>query len=135
LPAGGAVHTHASNHRNISRIIAPPPAAFSHVNYFYMQILIVHAHIKSEFIEAFKAATIINAESSSKEPGIASFELLQQQDDPSRFVLVEVYRDADAPAKHKASAHYNAWIETVNDMFVTPRTRAFYNKIAPSDAA
>ena len=100
-----------------------------------MHILIVHAHIKPEFIDAFKAATIINAENSAREPGIARFELLQQQDDPARFVLCEVYRDAAAPARHKESAHYNAWIETVGDMFVTPRTRAFYTNIAPDDAS
>jgi quinol monooxygenase YgiN len=100
-----------------------------------MHIMIVHAHIKTEFIEAFKAATLINAENSAREPGIARFELLQQQDDPSRFVLVEVYRNAEAPAKHKESAHYNTWIATVNDMFVTPRTRAFYTNLAPGDAA
>jgi len=99
-----------------------------------MQILIVHAQIKTEFIEAFKAATKINAESSAKEPGIARFELLQQQDDPSRFVLLEVYRDAAAPAKHKETAHYNKWVETVADMFVTPRTRAFYTNLVPDDA-
>ncbi len=98
-----------------------------------MQTLIVHAQIKPEFIDAFKAATVINAENSAREPGIARFELLQQQDDPSRFVLVEVYRDAEAPAKHKTSAHYNTWIETVKDMFVTPRTRALYTHIAPAD--
>jgi quinol monooxygenase YgiN len=100
-----------------------------------MLILIVHAHIKTEDIEAFKAATRINAENSAKEPGVARFEFLQQQDDPSRFVLVEVYRNPEAPAKHKESAHYNAWIETVNDMFVTPRTRAFYTNIVPDDGA
>ena len=100
-----------------------------------MLTLIVHAHIKTEFIDAFKAATLINAASSLKEPGVARFELLQQQDDPARFVLCEAYRDADAPAKHKESAHYNAWIATVGEMFVTPRTRAFYTSIAAADAA
>jgi quinol monooxygenase YgiN len=100
-----------------------------------MHILIVHAHIKPEFIDAFIAATKINAENSAREPGVARFELMQQQDDPARFVLCEVYRDAAAPARHKESAHYNAWIETVNDMFVTPRTRAFYTNLAPADAA
>jgi autoinducer 2-degrading protein len=100
-----------------------------------MQILIVHAQIKPEFIDAFIAATKINAENSAKEPGIARFEFLQQQDDPSRFVLCEVYRDAAAPAKHKETAHYNTWIETVNDMFVAPRTRALYTNLAPPDDA
>ena len=99
-----------------------------------MHILIVHAHIKTEFIEAFKEATKINAAHSGKEPGVARFELLQQQDDPARFVLYEVYRDPGAPAKHKETAHYNAWVETVSEMFVAPRTRAFYTNIAPPDA-
>jgi quinol monooxygenase YgiN len=100
-----------------------------------MQILIVHARVKAEFIDAFKQATIINAENSAKEPGVARFDFMQQQDDPSKFVLYEVYRDADAPAKHKATAHYNAWLEKVGDMFEEPRTRALYTNVSPSDAA
>jgi quinol monooxygenase YgiN len=99
-----------------------------------MQILVVQAHIKAEFIDAFKQATTINAEHSAKEPGIAQFGFLQQQDDPSRFVLIEVYRDAGAPAQHKAAAHYNAWVETVGPMFVEPRTRALYTNVFPTDA-
>jgi autoinducer 2-degrading protein len=97
-----------------------------------MQILIVHAHIKAECIDAFIAATRINAESSAKEPGVARFEFLQQQDDPSRFVLYEAYRDPDAAAAHKQTSHYNAWVEKVADHFVAPRTRAFYTKLVPS---
>ena len=64
-----------------------------------MHILIVQARIKPEFIEAFKQATTVNAENSAKEPGVARFDFLQQQDDPSKFVLIEVYRDASAPAR------------------------------------
>ena len=97
-----------------------------------MHILIVHAQVKPESIDAFIAATRINAESSAREPGVARFDFLQQQDDPSRFVLYEVYRDSDAPVAHKASAHYNTWAETVAEMFVAPRTRAFYTNIVPA---
>jgi quinol monooxygenase YgiN len=100
-----------------------------------MHILIVHAQIKAEFIEAFKQATILNAENSAREPGVARFDFLQQQDDPSKFVLCEVYRDADAPAKHKQTAHYNAWVEAVSPMFAEPRTRAFYTNVFPADRA
>ncbi len=96
-----------------------------------MHILIVHAQVKTECIDAFIAATRINAESSAKEPGVARFDFLQQQDDPSRFVLYEAYRDANAPAAHKETAHYNAWVATVTEMFVAPRTRAFYTNIVP----
>jgi autoinducer 2-degrading protein len=96
-----------------------------------MHILIVHARVKAEFIDAFKQATAINAENSAAEPGVARFEFLQQQDDPSKFVLYEVYRDPSAPAKHKATAHYNAWVEKVCHMFEEPRTRAFYPTVFP----
>src|SRR3954447_1181904 len=100
-----------------------------------MQILIVHARVKAEFIDAFKQATTVNAENSAREPGVARFDFMQQQDDPSRFVLYEVYRNAAAPAKHKETAHYNAWVEQVSHMFEEPRTRALYSSIYPSDAA
>ena len=99
-----------------------------------MHILIVNARIKPEFIDAFKEATIVNAENSAKEPGIAHFDFMQQQDDPSKFVLCEVYRDASAPAKHKETAHYNAWVEKVSHMFEEPRTRALYTNVFPADA-
>jgi quinol monooxygenase YgiN len=100
-----------------------------------MHILIVHARVKAEFIDAFKQATIINAENSAKESGVARFDFLQQQDDPSKFVLFEVYRDDAAPAKHKETAHYNEWVEKVTHMFEEPRTRAFYSNVFPADAA
>ena len=99
-----------------------------------MHILIVQARVKAEFIDAFKQATAINAENSAKEPGVARFDFLQQQDDLSKFVLYEVYRDDDAPAKHKQTAHYNAWVEQVSHMFEEPRTRAFYTNIFPAGA-
>jgi quinol monooxygenase YgiN len=98
-----------------------------------MHILIVHARVKAEFIDAFKEATIVNAENSAREPGVARFDFMQHQDDPSKFVLYEVYRDADAPAKHKETAHYNAWLEKVTDMFEEPRTRALYTNVFPAD--
>ena len=98
-----------------------------------MHILIVHARVKAEFIDAFKEATIVNAQNSAREPGVARFDFMQQQDDPSKFVLYEVYRDADAPAKHKETAHYNAWVEKVTDMFEEPRTRALYTNVFPPD--
>src|ERR1039458_3487908 len=100
-----------------------------------MYILIVQARVKAEFIDAFKQATAINAASSAKEPGVAGFDFLQQRDDPSKFVLYEVYRDANAPAKHKATAHYNAWVEKVSHMFEEPRTRALYTNVFPADEA
>jgi len=99
-----------------------------------MQILIVHAQVKAEYIDAFKEATIANAESSSKEPGVARFDFMQHKEEPSQFVLYEVYRDEQAPVKHKESAHYNAWFAKVEHMFAEPRTRAFYTNVFPGDS-
>ena len=97
-----------------------------------MLIVHVHVHVKPEHIEAFKLATIENASHSVREPGIARFDVVQQADDPARFVLVEAYRDAEAPARHKATAHYQAWAERVADMLAEPRSRVVYGNIYPA---
>src|SRR5581483_6046792 len=99
-----------------------------------MQILIVHLHVKPEHLDAFRHATAENARHSRNEPGIARFDFLQQADDPTRFVLYEVYRDPDAPARHRETPHYKAWFERVPDMLVEPRTRSFYSNLSPADA-
>jgi quinol monooxygenase YgiN len=98
-----------------------------------MHILIVHAQVKHQFLDAFIAATKINATASAREPGVARFDFLQQQDDPTRFVLIEVYRDTSAPAKHKETAHYNDWANIVEPMLTAPRTRAFHTNLVPGD--
>jgi len=98
-----------------------------------MLILIVNIHIKQDRIEAFQAATMENGRNSRQEPGVVRFDFLQQTDDPTRFVLVEVYRDQAGAAAHKQTPHYHAWIAAVDDMFAEPRTRAFYTNVSPGD--
>jgi quinol monooxygenase YgiN len=98
-----------------------------------MLIVHVHVHVKPEHIEAFKLATIENAANSVQEPGIARFDVVQQADDPSRFVLLEAYRDTDATTHHKVTAHYHAWAEKVADMLAEPRSRVVYGNIYPAD--
>ena len=97
-----------------------------------MYIMHIHIRIKPEHVEAFKEATIENAANSVKEPGVARFDFLQQADDPTRFMLLEVYRHADDLAKHRETAHYNAWAAKVADMFAEPRTRSLYTNIFPA---
>jgi quinol monooxygenase YgiN len=98
-----------------------------------MLIVHVQVHVKPEHIEAFKLATIENASHSVKEPGIARFDVVQQADDPSRFALLEAYRDTEATTHHKATAHYHAWVEKVADMLAEPRSRVVYANIYPAD--
>jgi quinol monooxygenase YgiN len=97
-------------------------------------IVHVHVHVKPESIEAFREATLANARASVKEPGIARFDVLQDSEDPARFMLVEVYKTPQAPAAHKETAHYLTWRDTVTPMMAEPRTyRKFVNRF-PEDA-
>ena len=98
-----------------------------------MQIVHVHVHVKPEFVEAFKQATIDNASHSVKEAGIARFDVIQQTDDPTRFILVEIYKTAEASAAHKETAHYKLWRDTVMKMMAEPRQGIKYTYIFPSD--
>lgn len=98
-----------------------------------MLIVHVHVHVKPECVDAFKAATVENAAASVREPGIARFDMLQQGDDPTRFVLVEVYRTADAPAAHKETAHYATWRDAVAPMMAEPRTSVKFANAFPAD--
>lgn len=96
-----------------------------------MFIVHVQVHVKPEFTDAFCEATIENASNSVQEPGITRFDVVQQLDDPSRFVLVEVYRTPDDPARHKETAHYKKWAETVAPMMVEPRSSVKYANVYP----
>jgi quinol monooxygenase YgiN len=99
-----------------------------------MNIVFVHVHVKPESIQAFQEIALENARNSVQESGIARFDVLQQSDDPTRFVLVEVYRDADAPARHKETAHYLAWRDQVIDLMAEPRYSVKYTNLFPDEA-
>ena len=99
-----------------------------------MLVVHVHVHVRPECVEAFKTATLANARESLKEPGVLRFDIIQQQDDPTRFVLVEVYRDAAANAAHKETKHYPIWRDTVAAMMAEPRTSVKFNNVFPPDA-
>jgi (4S)-4-hydroxy-5-phosphonooxypentane-2,3-dione isomerase len=100
-----------------------------------LQVIHVHVHVKTECVDAFKAATLANAQASVREPGIARFDVVQQADDPTRFVLVEAYRTPTAPAAHKETAHYATWRDTVAPMMASPRTSVKFANVFPDDAA
>ena len=98
-----------------------------------MFVVHVNVHVKPGQVEAFKEASVENARNSLQEPGVARFDVIQQQDDPSRFVLVEVYRTADDPAKHKETAHYQKWRDTVAEMMAEPRSAVKYDNVYPGE--
>lgn len=98
-----------------------------------MFIAHVFVQVKEGMIEEFKQATVENAMNSIKEPGVARFDFVQQQDDPTRFVLVEVYRTEDDPAKHKETEHYKKWRDTVADMMLVPRYAIKYSNVHPNE--
>ncbi len=96
-----------------------------------MFVVHIYVQVKPEYIEAFKKASIENAQNSVSEPLITRFDVLQQSDDPTRFVFVEAYLDESGVAQHKQTAHYNKWRETAEKMIVGERTRTRYNPVWP----
>ena len=94
----------------------------------------VHVHVKPEYIDAFIEATLENAKQSLKEPGVARFDIIQEMDNAGRFVLMEVYRTPEDPARHKETSHYHLWREKVADMMAGPRSGIKYTTVFPGDA-
>jgi autoinducer 2-degrading protein len=98
-----------------------------------MHIIHVHIRVKPESVEAFKAASIENARNSVREPGIARFDIIQQSDDPTRFVLIEVYLSPEARPAHRETRHYQIWRDTVESMMAEPRQPFIYDNVFPAD--
>jgi len=95
-----------------------------------MLIVHVHVHVKPESVVDFRQATLENARHSVQEPGIQRFDVLQQ-DDSTRFVLIEVYRTVEAAAAHKETDHYAKWRDAVAPMMAEPRNSVKYNAVFP----
>ncbi len=98
-----------------------------------MLIVNVYVSVKSEYIEEFRLATLKNAKASVQEPGIARFDVLQQKEDPTQFLLVEIYRTPEAPAEHKETSHYKQWRESVEPMMAAPRKGVRYEPVFPAE--
>lgn len=98
-----------------------------------MLIIHVFVHVKPEFVNEFMEATLANARNSIKESGIARFDVIQEVEDKNHFTLVEVYRDEEAPSRHKETAHYLKWRDTVAKMMVEPRSSKKYLNVFPQD--
>jgi len=100
-----------------------------------MFVVHVNVRVKPECIEAFEAATVENAANSVREPGIARFDVCQDRSDPAHFVLVEVYRTPEDPARHKETAHYATWREAVAEMMAEPRSSTRFDNVFPENSA
>jgi quinol monooxygenase YgiN len=100
-------------------------------------MIIVHVfiHVKPDSVDAFTTATLENARNSIAEPGVVRFDVVQQDDDPTQFLLIEIYRSAADPSRHKESAHYLTWRETVEPMMAEPRRSVKYHSLFPEHAA
>jgi len=99
-------------------------------------LIVVHVQVqvKPDAVAAFRAATVANASASLREPGVARFDVMQDLDDPTRFVLVEAYRSAAAVAAHKETAHYLTWRDTVADWMAAPRSSRKFVNVHSEDA-
>jgi quinol monooxygenase YgiN len=99
-----------------------------------MHIVHVLVRVKPESVETFRWATIENARSSLHEPGVVRFDVAQRGDDPTQFVLVEVYRTPDDPPRHRLTAHYAAWRDVVEPLLAEPRSKVEYVNVYPEDS-
>lgn len=97
-----------------------------------MTATLVHVHVKPEAVKAFIEATRANHENSVKEPGNLRFDILQDAQDPGKFVLYEVYTTEQAAAAHKETAHYLTWRDTVAPWMVKPREGVKHTLLFPS---
>jgi autoinducer 2-degrading protein len=97
-----------------------------------MLVVHVHARVRPDRVADFLAATLANAGASLAEPGVLRFDVIQDQADSAHVVLVEVYRDADAPAAHKLTPHYAAWRDAVAEMMAEPRASEEYSAVFPA---
>ncbi len=100
-----------------------------------MLIVHVNVHVKREFVDAFREATVENARHSIQEPAIARFDFFQQQDDPARFLLIEIYRTPDGQARHRETAHYLTWRDKVTPMMAEDRIPTKYTNVFPETIA
>ena len=100
-------------------------------------MLVVHVmvQVKPDYLEEFIQATLENARNSILEPGIARFDVVQQNDDPYKFVLIEIYRTQDDPSRHKETVHYARWRDAVEKMMAVPRYSVKYHNLFPEDAS
>ncbi len=132
-PLGGRRTVHFSRReRRFLLCIKPALEVWRDMAYSSQMLIVhVHVHVKPDCVEAFKQATRLNARLSLLELGVLRFDVLQQQDDPTRFVLVEIYRDAEAAAAHKETAHYPVWRDAVAPMMAGPRQGVKFNQIYP----
>lgn len=99
-----------------------------------MFVALVFVHVKPEVVEDFKAITLENARNSIREPGIIRFDVIQQENDPTRFVLIEAYRSPEGPAAHRETAHYQAWRAQAEPMMAEPRTGLRFTPLFPAPA-
>jgi autoinducer 2-degrading protein len=98
-----------------------------------LHIALVHVHVRPDRVEDFRQASFLNASESRREPGVVRFDVLQETEDASRFVLVEVFRSPAAAAAHRETPHYQRWRDTVNELMAEPRTNRKYVNASPDD--
>jgi len=98
-----------------------------------MNVTCVTVFVKEEHIDDFIEATIPNHEGALEEPGNVRFDVLQSVDDPSRFMLYEVYETDEAAAAHKQTKHYLRWRETVSGWMAKPRQGSTHRVIRPTE--
>lgn len=96
-----------------------------------MHATLVYVHVKTEHINDFIKACAENHRNSINEPGNFRFDILQQNDDPSRFVLYESYANESDANQHKQTQHYLKWRTAVENWMASPRNGVLHQGLLP----
>ena len=99
-----------------------------------MIAIIVTIQVKPGFRDRFIEATHGDALGSvSDEPGCFRFDVLQDDSDPNRIHLFEVYADQAALEAHRKAPHFLKWRSTVEEWFDGDLQRIACTTVFPSD--
>jgi quinol monooxygenase YgiN len=94
-----------------------------------MYVALVQIHVKPDCVDAFIEATLDNCRNSIHELGVAAFDLLHSQDDPTRFILYEMYRTPENQLAHRETAHYKRWRDAVEPLQAEPRSASKHDVV------
>lgn len=96
-----------------------------------MQVTLVHVQVRPEHVDDFIEATRLNHLASVAESGNRRFDVLQDPEDSTRFILYEAYASAEEARKHKETSHYLSWRDTVAEWMAAPRRGVAYEGLFP----
>lgn len=96
-----------------------------------MEVTLVEINVKPDMIDAFLKVFLDNHIGALKEPGNLRFDVLQDEEIPTRFYIYEAYTDQTAVAAHKKTPHYLRCVEALEGIMTGPRKKTSFKGVYP----